>query len=113
MSPRNRPLQPIRGYSPGNHCRTCEEHLLVGTEQVVAPGYGITKGPLVGGSIVGPARQQRQAAFHALEHRPWWSVLEAGGGQFDRQRQAVEAPTDLGHCRAVFVRQDELADRPA
>ena len=72
-----------------------------GVEEIVAPGDGIAHRLLPGRQGPRPSRQQRQALLQALEQRLRWQHLDEGGGQFNGQRQPIEARADLGHGRGV------------
>ena len=66
-----------------------EERLLVRGEQVVAPGDRVAHRLLPGRQVAVAARQERQAPLQPGQQCRRREDLDAGGGQLDRQRQAV------------------------
>src|SRR5688572_20520550 len=76
-----------------------EERLLVGIEQVVAPGDGVADGLLAGRKIAGAAGKQGKAWFQVTQQHIRRKVSGAYSGQLDSERQSFQAAANLDHRR--------------
>src|SRR5438128_9809957 len=65
-------LDGCKPATTGNHRESPEKPLLVGIEEVVAPGDGIAEGLLPRGPIAFPTRQDSQALPQPCEERLRW-----------------------------------------
>lgn len=101
----------IEGGPADEHGQETEQALLVGPEQVVAPRDGIAQRPLPVGQVAGPAGQKLKPALEAGDHRFRLKQLDAGGGELDRERQAVQTSADLPHRAGVLGAQTEIRPR--
>ena len=70
-------------------------------EQVVAPGDRAAQGALPLGHVARPGGEQLELALQPGEDRVGRQKPDAGRRQLDRQRHAVEAGADPGHCHGV------------
>ena len=89
-----------------------EERLLVGAEQVVAPVDRRAERLLARGQVAWAAGEEVEALLEPGEQRLRREQLRAGGGELDREREAVEADADLGDRGRVRVRDGEVRLRP-
>ncbi len=51
--------------------------------------------------------EQMQAAFEPGQHGPRRQHFHAGSCEFDRERQTVQPPANLGHRRGILRREAE------
>ena len=79
-----------------------------GVEQVVAPGDRAAQRLLALGQVARSGGQDAELMLEALEDRVGREELDAGRGELDRERHAVEAGGDAGHGRGVLVRDLEV-----
>ena len=89
-----------------------EEPLLRRRQQLVAP---VDRGPqrlLPLGQVARATAQGAQATPQPLAEGLEREDAQAGHGQLDRQRQALEAPTDVGHEGRVVVGDPEVRLAP-
>src|SRR5205823_3774874 len=56
-------------------------------------------------SVTAPTYQESKAIVESHDDLVGAEHADSGGGQFDRQRQSVEAATDLSHRRRVGLNQ--------
>ena len=91
----------------GENREAGEEPLLVGIEQVIAPGDGVAHRLLARGEIARPALEDVQPAVEPSQQRIWREQTDARGGKLDGQRQAVQPRTDLDHGRGIVGRDLE------
>ena len=73
-----------------------EEPLLVGLEEVVAPRQRVAHGALSRRQIRRPADEEVERRAQPLEQRLRREQPHSGGGELDRQREAVELLADGG-----------------
>ena len=93
--------------------KSAEEHLFAHTQQTIAPVDCAAQSLLPGGQVPRPAGQQLQAALQAGLHGGRREQLDAGRGQFDGERQAVQAGTNGRHRRRIFLVHLKIGlDRP-
>ena len=52
--------------------------------------------------------QEPQPFFESFQEGRRRQDLDEGGGQFDRQRQPIEARADFGHCGSVVIGDSEV-----
>jgi hypothetical protein len=83
-----------QGRPAGEAGQRPEASLVVGEQQVVAPGDGGGEGAASFGAPAGGVLEQREAVVEAPGDLPHRQRLDPGGGQLDRQGQAVEGPAD-------------------
>ena len=76
-----------------------EEALLLGCQQVVAPGDGIAHRLLPRRQVARASGQQRQPVLKSREQRCGREHLDPRRGQLDGQRQPVQSAADLGNDR--------------
>ena len=93
----------IQRAAPGKHRQVRKQAFLIGIEQVVAPIDGTAQRLLAYGQIPRAASQQLQTGFQPRQHRLGGQDLDAGRGQLDGERQAIETDTDLGHRRRIVI----------
>jgi len=84
-----------------------QQPLLSLVEQAVGPVDRTAQRALSRREIGRAAREQLQAALQAAPHGLRRQQLRPGGGKLDRERNAVEAPADLGDGGRVLGRQLE------
>ena len=70
-----------------------EEPVLLLSEEVVAPGYGVAQGLLARWHIAGPACQELEPLGKSCQQGLRGEQGDAGGSQFNRQRQPIKAAT--------------------
>ena len=75
---------------------------------MIAPVDGVAQRLLARWCVAYTARQHRQALAQPSEQRWWRQQFDAGRGQFNRQRQAIQAGTDLGDCRGAGIAHLEI-----
>ena len=80
----------------------CEQLLLLGCEEVVAPLDRRAEGALAFGQVAGAPGQQRQPALEPLQDLGRRERLHPGGGELERERQLVEPAADRCHRVAVL-----------
>ncbi len=73
-----------------------EDVLLARRQQVMAPGDRRAQRALPLRRRARAPREQRQPLFESLEQDGRRESLHTSSGEFDRERQAIEAPADLG-----------------
>ena len=101
----------LRGFqraSPDEDGKPAEETLLRLVQEAVAPVHRGAQRLLPFGKVPRATGEQLQAAFQAGPHRRRGEQLDAGRGELDRQRQAVQTVADLGDGGRVFLRQLEI-----
>ncbi len=109
-----RPSPPQTASAAGSVQPPCEdgeareERLLVGAEQVVAPVDRRAERLLARGQVAWAAGEEVEALLEPGEQRLRREQLRAGGGELDREREAVEADADLGDRGRVRVRHGEV-----
>jgi hypothetical protein len=81
----------LQRESPGEYREAREEPALDFRQELVAPRKGVAKRLLAGGGVARAAGEELQAAAEALQHSLGREQRDAGGGQLDREGQAVEA----------------------
>jgi len=106
----DRPAHALQGAhrrAAREDAEAAEEGLLRRGEEVVAPGHGGVEGAVAGGAAVvaGPGGQQVEAAAEPGQERGGRQQADPGGGQFDRERQAVQPGADLRHGGRVPGRE--------
>ncbi|MGH2599478.1 MAG: hypothetical protein ACRDJ9_08835, partial [Dehalococcoidia bacterium] len=85
----------------------------VGGEEGVGPGDGGAHRLVARWLVAAADGEEGERVVEAGQDRRHWQVGEAGGGEFERQRQAVEASAEGGHVGRVLLRQGESgAGRP-
>src|SRR6266702_112889 len=72
-----------------------EKPLLLGIEEMVAPGNGIAEGLLPRGPIAFPTRQYSQPLAQTCEERLRWQQFDARCRQLDGQWQTIQMGTDF------------------
>lgn len=80
-----------------------EQHLLLGSEQVVAPVDERTERLLAWKRSAAPARKDLEAFVETLGEVGDAQDLHPSRGEFNRQRNAVQTTADLADCRRVRV----------
>ena len=70
-----------------------EELLLLGAQEVVAPGIRVAQRSVALGEVAGAAAEQVEPLVEQREHRLRGQELRAGRCELDRKRKAVEAST--------------------
>ena len=90
------------------HREATIQHLLVRSEQVVAPGDRLAQGLLANGQIAGPACQRSQPVLQPREQRLRRENVDTRGGELDGQGQAIEAVADLDDRVYVPIGDGEL-----
>ena len=85
----------LLGEAAREHAEPSEERLLVGPQQIVAPGERGAQRLLAGGQIAPLAREQGQRSIEARQHRLRRQDARPRGGQLDGQGEAVQAAADL------------------
>ena len=86
----------LQRATAGEHGQAGEEVLLCRRQEVVAPGDRRAQRPLPLRCRARAAGKQRQPLLESFEQDRRRESLHARSSQFDRERQAVEAPADLG-----------------
>jgi hypothetical protein len=74
----------------------------------VTPGDRGADRLLPRGQIARPTDEQGQRAVEPGQHRGRREDLDAGGGELDRERQAVQPAADLGDRRGVVAVDREV-----
>ena len=100
---------------PGSTCehgQAPEEGALVLGEKVVAPVDRAAQRLLAFGPVPRSAGEEPKAIAEPREHGLGREDVDAGSRQLDRQRQTVQAGTDLGHGRRVLVGHLEIGFDP-
>ena len=87
-----------------------EEPLLVLAQQVVAPIDDGPHGPMPRHRCATPRRQQRQAVVQAGRKGFNPQHLDAGGGELDGERQAIEPLANLDDRLGIRIGQREVFD---
>src|SRR5689334_514061 len=77
-------------------------------EKVVAPADGRGECLLPGWRISRTADEKRQSSFQPLEESIGRQHTQPGCRQLDRQGQAIETRTDVGHDSGLIIRQYPL-----
>ncbi len=90
---------------PAKTAQAAKEQLLLGLQQIVAPGDLVAQRALAGRQVLGAVGEQGQPFLQPRGQGSRPKELEAGGGQLDRQRQPVQADADLGHGHGVGGRE--------
>lgn len=85
-----------------------EEAALGLVEEIVAPVNRVAKGLLAFGKIEGAAGEELEAALEAIEDSGGRKNAGAGGGELDRQREAVEARADVADGGSVIRRDGKV-----
>jgi hypothetical protein len=105
---------PALGRLDGRHVEAvgegrqpAQQRLLVGLQQVVAPIEGAAQRPLARGEVARADGVQPDRRVPARQHGRRGQHRHAGGRELDRQRQAIQAPADLGHRRDDVGRELE------
>jgi hypothetical protein len=98
----------LQRATPYEHCQAGEERLLARRQKGIAPVDGAPERLLASRQVTPPARQQPEPAAQARQQRLRRQELDARGGQFQGQGQAVQPATELGHGRRVGVRDLEV-----
>ena len=81
----------------GKHAQAAKQRLGGGIQQLEAPVDGVAQGLLALGRVNMAALEQRQAVMQPRRQRRWRQHPQTCGGQFDGQRQAVQAAANLYH----------------
>ena len=97
----------VGGPAAGEDGEPGEEPALFRGEQVVAPGDGAAQRPLALGLVARPAREV-EAPAEPLEDRRRAHDPDAGRGELDRQREAVEALADRPDRGQRVLAEDEV-----
>ena len=85
----------LQRAAAGEHGQARQQPARVLVEQLVAPVDRATECPLVRGEIARSAGQERQPLSQPLQHRLRRQDADARRSQLDRERQTVEAHTNL------------------
>ena len=93
-SPNNLPLQPTPFIGREKEVNAVQL-LLLGIEEVVAPGNGIAEGLLPHWQIAFPTRQYSQALPQPCEERLRWQQFDTRRRQLDSQWQPIQMGTDF------------------
>ncbi len=96
---------------PGNWASAPQAALVIGEEQVVAPGQGRGERAATLGSGRGGVGEQGEPVAETLGDLGHGQDPGPGGRELDRERQAVQRSTDLGHGRCGLGGERER--RPA
>ena len=95
------PLRSLQSEAAHENREPAEEPLLVLVQQHVAPFDRGSQGLLPSRQIPGPARQEeKRIPFQALEHGAGRENVDTCGGELDRERNPLQAPTDLADSPA-------------
>jgi len=84
-----------------------KQRLFIDRQQVIAPGDRVAHGLLSNRGIASTSGQERQPLLESVEQCRWGQHLDASGGQFDGQWQAIEAAADSGDSGRIVIRQRE------
>ena len=76
-----------------------EDLLLPGGQEPVTPGDGIAHGLVPSRCVTRPSDEVRQTSIKSFTQHRRSEHPDPRGGQFDGQRQPVEAAADLGDIR--------------
>src|SRR6266566_10133411 len=98
---RRETLHRFQGTATSKHGEAPEEPLLLNSEQIIAPCQCVAQGLLPDRGIACSARQHLQAMSQACQECLWGEEFAACRGQFDGQRQPIQAHTDLGDSSGV------------
>ena len=85
----------LLGEAAREHAEPSEERLLVGAQEVVAPGERGAQRLLASGQVAPLAREQGQRLIEARQHRLRRQDARPRGGQLDGQGEAIQAAADL------------------
>ena len=96
-------LDRIEAEVAGEHPESLEERARVGAQQVDAPLDRRLDRALPLGHVARRGDEQRQHAVEPREHGRGREGADAGGGELDRQRHALERPADAGDVLGVLV----------
>src|SRR5260370_7762890 len=88
-------LDGLEGAATDKDGEPPEEPLLIGVEQLIAPLDGPAQRLLPRWCVAYTTRQHRQSPAQPSEQRWWRQQFDAGGGQFNGQRQAIQAGTEF------------------
>ena len=80
------PLGGLKRAAADEDAEPTKEHLLLGREQIVAPGDRRAQGPLALRCVAGAVRQQPQSVIEASQHRLRREHFASRGSELDRQR---------------------------
>ena len=94
-------------WSPHEDPETCEERALRWLQQIMAPGDGGAQGLLSRREVACPAREDRQPLIEPRQERGRGQQAHAGGGQLDREREAVQPLADRYHVGDIVRTQTE------
>ena len=98
----------LEGEAAGKDREGLEEPLLVGRQEVVAPGDRVAQRALPVGEIAGAAREDIEPAVEPEQEGGGRKDAGAGGGQLDRERQTIKPEADLFHRRQVGPGDGEI-----
>jgi hypothetical protein len=85
-----------------------EEALLLWGEEIVAPRDRGAQHALALGEVARAVGQQGEAVPQTGQQRLWREDRATRGGEFDRQRQTIEANADFGHRSRIALCDREL-----
>src|SRR5262249_52116446 len=90
-------LGSLKCAAAGKHAQPAKQRLRLSLQQVIAPRHSRAQRLMATAHVDGAAVQQVQTLIEALQQRLWGEDGETRGGKFERQRQSVQASTNLGH----------------
>jgi hypothetical protein len=96
-------LSGSQGKSTHKHRQPREERLLVGIEQVVAPGNGVPLGALERRKVAGATGEHRQSLTESRQECLWGQHANSCCRELDGQWQPIEAPANLGDGRSIVI----------
>ena len=100
-----------RGRTGDEWRQMTEEALLLGREQIVAPGNRISKCSLAVGEVRRATGKHAQALSQARLQRRKRQMTEPCGSQLESEGQAIQPSTDLGDMRRIGISHDKVALR--
>jgi hypothetical protein len=81
--------------------------LFGGAQQVVAPDDGVPQRAQAGRLVARAVGQEQQAVGEAGPQCRGGQDARSGGGQLDGEREAVQAPADVGDVRRILLGHGE------
>ncbi len=102
-------LGSLEGAAANEDGEPAEEALFRFCQQVVAPLQRVAQRLLAHGQVACATGEDIQTMGKAMEQSLRWEQLAPGSGQFERQRQAIQAHADL--CDGVRISRGQLKGR--
>ncbi len=101
-------LCPVQRPAADEDREALEEVLLLGGEQIMAPGDRVPHRALPLRRVPGAAGEQLKPLLQPGEHRLERQYGNSASGQLDRQRESVETRANGRHRRGVGFREGEV-----